>query len=156
MGERLSALARSLRTFVQGAVAAGALAAWEAAYTSVSGGTFDPRIVVMGVVTAVTGAVVTFAYNKIAPRLGLAESPSLEALIRAGRTLLQAAIAVGLVAIWDAGYAAITAGVFNPADIGKAAVAAAVTAVAAYLHNFFDAKAAENRGGPERPTRFAE
>lgn len=140
MGERLGALARALRTFVQGLGAVALVSGWEAAYTAVQGGTYDPRIVIMAVVTAVAGAVVTYVYNQFAPRLGVEGSPSLEGLVRAGRTLVQTVIAVGMIAVWDAVYALISAGNFNPADLGKAAVAAAVTSVVAYLHNLFEAK----------------
>lgn len=142
MGERLSALARALRTFAQGLGAAVLVAGWEAAYTAVSGGTYDPRLVIMAVVTAVAGAFVTYVYNQFAPRAGLDGSPSWEGLVRAVRTLVQTAVAVAMIAAWDAVYALITAGNFNPADLGKAAVAAAVTALVAFVHNTVEAKKA--------------
>lgn len=137
MGERFSAVARAIRTFVQGAVAAGALAAAEAVHTAITSGTFNPRFVIMAVITTVVGAVVTYVFNVVAPR-GTTAPPSVEGIVAFVRTGIQTIAAVGLVAAWDAIYALITGGVFNPADLGKAALAAGVTAVVAALHNMFD------------------
>lgn len=134
MGTKWEALVRAVRTFVQGAVAAGAIAAWEAGWTATQGGTFNPRLVVMAAVTAFAGAVVTFAWNHVAPKLRLSGSPSGEALARAGRTLAQAVVAVGLVAAWDSVYATVAGGNYNPRDIAAGAVTALVMSVVAYLH----------------------
>lgn len=142
--DRLSAFVRALRTFVQGLGAVALVAAWEAGYTAIQGGTYDPRLLVMAIVTAVSGAVVTFLFNKLAPAAGEPGSPSWEGLIRAARTLLQAVIAVGLVAGWDSVYATVTSGNYNPADIAKAAVVAAVMAVVSYLHNVVEGVKAKN------------
>lgn len=139
MGERFSAVARAIRTFVQGAIAAGALAAVEAVHTAITSGTFNPRFVVMAAITAIVGAVVTYVFNVVAPR-GTTATPSVEGIVSFVRTAIQTIAAVGLVAAWDAGYALITGGNFNPADLGKAALAAGATAVIAALHNMFDAK----------------
>lgn len=128
------AVVRAVRTFVQGAVAAGAVAAWEAGWTATQGGTFNPRLVVMAAVTAFAGAIVTFVWNWLAPRVGLPASPSLEALARAGRTVAQAIVAVGMVAVWDSVYATVTGGNYNPRDIVAGAVAALVMSVVAYAH----------------------
>lgn len=135
MADQLSAFVRALRTFVQGLGAVALVAGWEAVYTAVQGGTYDPRLLTMAGVTAVSGAVVTYLFNKIAPVVGDPSSPSLEGLLRAARTLAQTVIAVGLVAGWDSVYATVTGGNYNPADIAKAAVVAAVMAVVSYLHN---------------------
>lgn len=139
MGERFSALVRAIRTFVQGGIAVAALAAAEAVHTAITSGNFNPRYVVMAVVTMVVGAVVTYVFNVVAPR-GTTASPSVEGIIAFVRTGIQTIAAVGLVAAWDAVYALINGGVFNPADLGKAALAAGVTAVVAALHNLFDSK----------------
>lgn len=138
MADQLSAFVRALRTFVQGLGAVALVAGWEAVYTAVQGGTYDPRLLIMAAVTAVSGAVVTYLFNKIAPVVGDPSSPSLEGLLRAARTLAQTVIAVGLVAGWDSVYATVTGGNYNPADIAKAAVVAAVMAVVSYLHNVVD------------------
>lgn len=134
MSDKLSAFARAVRTFVQGVIATAGIAGLEALHTAVTNGTYDPRLLVMGVITAVTGAAVTYVFNIVAPRSG---TPSLEGLVTAVRTLIQTGAAIGLVAAWDAAYALITAGNFSPADLGKAAVAAGVTSVVAYLHSLF-------------------
>lgn len=140
MGDRFSAFVRALRTFVQGLGAVVLVAGWEAGYTALQGGTYDPRLLTMAVLTAVVGAGVTYVYNKIAPAHGMTGPATREGLLRALRTLVQTVVAVGLVAAWESVYAAVTGGMYNPADIAKAAVAAAVTAVVAYLHNTFEAK----------------
>src|SRR5687767_9173007 len=121
MGERFSAVARAIRTFVQGALAAGALAGAEALHTALSGGTFNPRFVVMGVITAVVGAVVTYVFNVVAPRGGTAPA-TVEGLVSFVRTAIQTIAAVGIIAAWDAVYALMTAGNFNPGDLWKAAL----------------------------------
>ena len=140
MAEGLSALVRALRTFGQGLGAAALVAGGEALHTALTSGTFDPRFVLMAVLTAVVGAAVTYAYNVIAPRVGVVGSSSLEGLLRAGRTLVQTVVAVGLMAGWDSLYASWTAGTYNPADIAKGALAALVTAVVAYVHNTVETK----------------
>jgi len=142
MREDLSAFVRALRTFGQGLVAAVLVAGGEALHTALTSGAFDPRFVVMAVLTAVVGAAVTYAYNIIAPKVGIEGSPSLEGLLRAGRTLVQTVVAVGLMSGWDSVYVTVTGGNYNPADIAKGAVAAVVTAVVAYLHNTVTAKKA--------------
>lgn len=142
MREDISALVRALRTFGQGLVAAVLLAGGEALNTALGSGSFDPRYLVMGVLTAVVGAAVTYAYNVIAPKVGIEGSPSLEGLLRGLRTLAQAVVAVGLMAGWDSVYATVTGGNYSPADIAKGAVAAVVTAVVAYVHNVFTARKA--------------
>jgi len=135
MGNTWSAFVRAVRTAVQGALAAGAIAAWEAAYTAWQGGTYNPRLLAMAIVTAGAGAVVTYLWNLTAPKLGLSGSPSVEALVRAGRTLAQAVVGVAFVALWDSLYAAWAGGVHNPRDLAAGTVAAVVTAVVSYLHN---------------------
>ncbi len=142
MGDRFSAFVRALRTFVQGLGAVVVVAGWEAGYTALQGGTYDPRLLTMAVVTAVAGAGVTYVYNKIAPAYGMTGPATREGLVRALRTLVQTVVAVGLIAAWDSVYASITGGLYNPADIAKAAVVAAVTSVVAYLHNTIEAKKA--------------
>lgn len=139
MGERFSAVARAIRTFVQGALAAGALAAAEAVHTAITSGSFNPRYVIMAIITAIVGAVVTYVFNVVAPR-GTTAPPSVEGIIAFVRTAIQTIAAVGLVAAWDATYALVSGGVFNPADLGKAALAAGVTAIVAALHNMFDSR----------------
>lgn len=135
MGAQWSALVRAVRTAVQGALAAGAIAAWEAAYTAWEGGTFNGRLVAMAVITAGAGAVITYLWNIVAPKLGLVDRPSVEAFVRAARTLAQAVVGIALVALWDSIYAAWLGGTHNPRDLAAGAVAAVVTAVVAYLHN---------------------
>lgn len=142
MREDLSAFVRALRTFGQGLIAAVLVAGGEALHTALTSGAFDPRFVVMAVLTAVVGAAVTYAYNIIAPKVGVEGSPSLEGLLRAGRTLVQTVVAVGLMSGWDSVYVTVTGGNYNPADIAKGAVAAVVTSVVAYLHNTVTAKKA--------------
>jgi Ni,Fe-hydrogenase I small subunit len=88
----------------------------------------------MAAVTAFAGAVVTFVWNWLAPRVGLTGTPSLEALARAARTVAQAVVAVGLVAVWDSVYATVTGGNYNPRDIVAGAVTALVMSVVAYAH----------------------
>jgi hypothetical protein len=139
MGERFSALVRAVRTFVQGALATGALAAAEAVHTALTSGQFNMRYVVVGVVTATVGAVVTYVFNIVAPR-GTTAPASVEGLVSFVRTAIQTLAAVGLVAAWDAVYALMTAGNFVPGDLWKAALAAGTTAVVAALHNMLDAK----------------
>lgn len=144
MGDRLSALVRALRTFAQGLAAAVLVAGGEALHTALTAGQFNVRFVVMAVLTAAVGAAVTYAYNVIAPKVGVSGSASWEGLLRAGRTLVQTVVAVGLMAGWDSVYATVTGGNYNPADIAKGAVAAVVTAAVAYLHNAVEAKKAAN------------
>ncbi len=148
MGERFSALVRAIRTFVQGAIAVGVLAAAEAVHTAITSGSFNMRYVVMGVITAVVGAVVTYVFNVVAPR-GTTATPSVEGIIAFVRTAIQTIAAVGLVAAWDAVYALVSGGVFNPGDLWKAAIAAGGTAIVAALHNTFDSK----NTGPTRLVR---
>jgi hypothetical protein len=144
MGERFSAVARAVRTFVQGALATGVLAAVEAVHTGVTSGQFNMRFVVTGVITAFVGAIITYLFNVVAPR-GTTAAPSVEGLVSFVRTAIQTIAAVGIIAAWDAVYALVTAGNFVPGDLWKAALAAGMTAVVAALHNTFDAK---NTRGP--------
>lgn len=139
MGERFSALARAVRTFVQGALATGALAMAESIHTSLTSGQFNMRFVVAGVITAFVGAVVTYVFNVVAPRKEMAPAGA-EGLIAFVRTAIQTLAAVGLIAAWDTVYAQMTAGVYVPGDLWKAALAAGTTAVVAALHNMLDAK----------------
>jgi hypothetical protein len=143
MGEGLSALVRALRTFLQGLAAAVLVAGGEALHTALTSGSFDLRFAVMAVITAAVGAAVSYAYNVIAPRVGVSGSPSWEGLLRAGRTLVQTVVAVGLMAGWDSIYATVTGGNYSPADIAKGAVAAVVTAVVAYLQVTFETSKAK-------------
>jgi hypothetical protein len=135
MQDRWNAFVRSVRTLVQGAITAGAVAAWEALHSAWTGGTYNVRLLTMAMVAAGAGAVVTYVFNLIAPRLGVTDSPSWEAFVRAGRTLVQTLVGVGAVALWDAVYATWTGGNHNPRDIVAAGAAAVGTAVVAYLHN---------------------
>lgn len=144
MGERFSAVARAVRTFVQGALATGALAAAEAIHTALTAGQFNMRFVVTGIITAFVGAVVTYVFNVVAPR-GTTAAPSVEGIVAFVRTAIQTVAAVGLIAAWDSVYALMTAGVFVPGDLWKAALAAGTTAVVAALHNMLDSK---NLRGP--------
>ncbi len=129
------AFVRSIRTLVQGALAAGAIAAWDALYATWQGGTYNPRVLTMAAVAAASGAVSTYVFNLVAPKLGESGSKSREAFIRAGRTLVQAVVGVATVALWDSLYVTWTSGVHNPRDIAIAAGAAVATAVVSYLHN---------------------
>lgn len=139
MSERLSALARAVRTFVQGVLATGALAAAEAIHTALTSGQFNMRFVVAGVVTAVVGSVVTYVFNVVAPRTeGVPATVS--GLLSFVRTAIQTIAAVGLIAAWDSVYALMTAGNFVPGDLWKAALAAGTTAVVAALHGMLDNK----------------
>lgn len=135
MNVKWEAFVRAFRTFVQGAVAAGVIAAWEAGYTAVQGGTYNPRLVIMAAVTAASGALVTYGFNFLAPKVGIVGAGSVEALVRALRTVVQTVVAVGLVALWDSVYATVTGGNYSPRDVVAAAVAAVATAVMSYLHN---------------------
>jgi hypothetical protein len=139
MASRFSAVARAVRTFVQGALATGALAAAEAIHSALTSGQFNMRYVVAGVVTAFVGAVITYVFNVVAPRRTEASS-SVEGLVTFVRTAIQTLAAVGLIAAWDAVYALMTAGTFVPGDLWKAALAAGTTAVVAALHGMFDAR----------------
>lgn len=139
MGERFSAVARAVRTFVQGALATGVIAVVESINTAMTSGQFNMRFVITGIVTAFVGAVVTYVFNIVAPRVTVA-APGLEGLIAFVRTLIQTAAAVGLVAAWDAAYALMTSGTFVLGDVWKSALAAGTTAVVAYLHNALDAR----------------
>lgn len=134
MRARLEALARAGRSLVQGAVAAGAVAAWQAAQAAFSGSGWQPRIIVVAAVTAAVTAGASFVYNTVAPRLGLAGSPNVEAFVRAGRTLLAGAVSTGLLAGWEAAYSAWQSGSYSPWIVGSAAATAAGTAVVAYVH----------------------
>ncbi len=130
-----NAFVRAFRTFVQGAVTVGAFAAWEAVWTAWQGGTYNARLLTMAGLTALVGAVVTYVYNIISPKIGMGDrSLSTDALLRAGRTIIQTVVAVGLVAGWDSVYATVTGGNYNPRDVTVAAVAAVSTAVISYLH----------------------
>ncbi len=142
MRDHITAFMRALRTFGQGLVAAVLLAGGEALNTALAGGTFDPRYVVMAVATAVAGAAVTYVFNKVAPLAGEPGSPSVEGIVRAVRTLVQTVAGVGIVAAWDAVYVSVTGGNYSPADIGKAALAAALAAVVAFVHNAATARKA--------------
>lgn len=148
MGERFSAVARAIRTFVQGALATGVLAVTESIHTGLTSGSFNMRFVAMGAITAFVGAVVTYLFNVVAPR-GTTAAPSVEGLIAFARTAIQTIAAVGIIAAWDAIYALATAGNFNPGDLWKAALAAGATAVVAALHNMLDAR----KVGPTRLAR---
>lgn len=152
MGERFSAVVRAIRTFVQGAIATGVIAGVEAINSALTSGQFNMRFVVTGVVTAFVGAVITYVFNVVAPRVTVA-APGLEGLIAFVRTLIQTAAAVGLVAAWDAVYALMTSGHFVVGDLWKTALAAGTTAVVAYVHNALDARKVPS--GPAR-TRLAE
>lgn len=140
MREGMSAVVRALRTFAQGVIAAALLAGGEALHTVLTSGAFNLRFGAMAVLTAMVGAGVTYVYNIIAPRAGVDGSPSWEGLLRAGRTLVQMVVAIGLMAAWDSVYASVTDGVYNPNDIVKGALAAVVTAVVAYLHTTAETK----------------
>lgn len=63
---------RALRTFVQGLLATGLTAAWEAAQAAVSANGFNVRLVLTAAVFAFVTAAVTYVYNLISPR----ETPS--------------------------------------------------------------------------------
>jgi hypothetical protein len=139
MGEKFSAVARAVRTFVQGALATGFLAAAEALHTGLTSGQFNMRFVVTGVITAFVGAIMTYVFNVVAPRTGVAPA-GVEGLIAFVRTAIQTLAAVGIIAAWDAVYALMTAGNFVPGDLWKAALAAGTTAGVAALHNMLDAK----------------
>ncbi|TQS29115.1 hypothetical protein [Microbispora sp. KK1-11] len=133
--DRIEALARAARSLVQGAIAAGGVAAWLALQTALAGGEFQPRIVIVAVVTAFITAAVSYLYNSIAPRLGIAGNPRIEALVRALRTLLAGAISTALLAAWETMYSAAQAGTFSPWVLGTAAASAGVTAFVAFVHN---------------------
>lgn len=126
---------RSVRTLVQGALAAGAIASWEALHTAWTDGTYNPRLLTMAGVAAFAGAISTYVFNRFAPELGVPGSKSKEAFVRMARTLVQGLAGVAAVALWDSLYATWTSGVTNPRDLAVAASAAVVTAVVAYLHN---------------------
>jgi hypothetical protein len=128
------ALARAARSLAQGAVAAGAVAAWQAGQAALQGGGFQPRIVVVAVVTAFVTAAASYGFTVVAPYLG-ATGPGLEALVRAGRTLLAGAVSAGLLAGWEAIYSAAQSGSFSPWILGTAGATAAVTAAVAFVHN---------------------
>ena len=129
------ATVRAVRSLVQGALAAGAVAAWQAVQAASEGSAFQPRILAVAVATAFVIAAVSYVYNIVAPRLGLADSVSTIALVRAGRTLLAGAVSTGLMAAWEAGYSAVQAGTFSPWIFLTAAASAAVTTVVAYVYN---------------------
>lgn len=149
MNDRWSAFVRSVRTLVQGAITAGAVAAWEALHSAWTGGTFNVRLLTMAALAAGAGAVATYFFNIVAPRLGVAGSPSWEALVRSGRTLLQALVGVTAIAIGDSVYATWTGGNHDPRDILMAAIAAVGTAVVAYLHNLFQRYEDRSQSGHE-------
>jgi hypothetical protein len=54
--------------------------------------------VIVAVVTAFITAAVSYVYNTLAPRFGVVGNARVEALVRAGRTLLTGAISAGLLA----------------------------------------------------------
>lgn len=133
--KRFEAIARALRSLAQGAVAAGAVAAWQAGQAALEGGGFQPRIIVVAAATAGVTATVSYVYNLLAPRFGISGSPRVEALVRAGRTLLAGAVSTGLLAGWEAAYSAYQSGAYSPWIVGTAAVSAAVTAGVAFVYN---------------------
>lgn len=131
---RLEAAARAGRSLIQGAFAAGAVAAVTAAQSALGDGAFQLRIVAIAVVTAFTTAAVSYVYTVVAPYVG-ASTPALESVVRASRTLLAGAVSTGLIAAGDAIYAAVQGGTFAPWVVGSAAVSAATTAIVAFVHN---------------------
>ncbi|WP_327047304.1 hypothetical protein OG320_05265 [Microbispora sp. NBC_01189] len=139
--DRFEAIARAARSLVQGGLAAGGVAAWLALQTALTGADFQPRIVIVAVVTAFITAAVSYVYNAVAPRLGLAGNPSVEAFVRAARTLLAGAISTALLAAWEAMYSAAQAGSFSPWVLGSAAASAGVTALVAFVHNLLRPRA---------------
>lgn len=134
MRARFEAVARAVRSLVQGAVAAAAVAAWQAGQAAFTDAGWQPRILVVAAVSAFITAVVSYVYNAVAPRLGMNGSPSVEAFIRAGRTLFAGAVSTGMLAAWDAASSAWQSGAFSLWVVGSAAVTAGVTAVVAYVH----------------------
>lgn len=146
---------RSVRSLVQGALAAGAIASWEALHTAWTSGTYNPRLLTMAGVAAAAGAVSTYVFNLFAPKLGESGSKTAEAFVRMGRTLVQGLVGVAAVALWDSLYATWTSGVTNPRDLAAAATAAVVTAVVAYLHNLVQpVKRPEVTSSRVTPTRI--
>lgn len=72
MSVNWEAFMRALRTFVQGLLATGLMAVWEAAQAAVSANGFNVRVVLTAAVFAFVTAAVTYVYNLISPR----ETPS--------------------------------------------------------------------------------
>lgn len=145
MKDRWEAFVRAVRTLVQGAGAAAAVAAWEAVSAAWSGGTYNARVLAIAAATAAASAVITYVYNLVAPHVGETGSASAEALVRAGRTLVQTLVGVAAVALWESVSAAWAGGVHNPRDLIVAGATAAGASVLAYLHNLIG-----SRSGPDR------
>lgn len=140
MRARFEAVARALRSLAQGAVAAAAIAAWQAAQAAFTDAGWQPRILVVAAITAAVTAAASYVYNWFAPRLGVS-GRGLEALVRAGRTLLAGAVATGALAAWDAVAASVQSGTWAPWVVGSAAATAGVTALVAFIHNAFRPRA---------------
>jgi len=144
MWNQVEAFARTLRAIAQGLITVAAFAAWEAGQAALAAHGWQPRTIAIAALTAGITAIVTYVYNLIAPRLGISGKPSVEGLVRAGRTLLAGALATGLVAAGEAILAAVQAGDFDVRVVGTSAAATFVTVVVAYIHNVIRPRTTQN------------
>lgn len=64
----LEGIVRALRTLLAGAISIGLVAAGEASYSAIQGGSFSPWVVAAAAWSAATTAVVAFVHNAVRPR----------------------------------------------------------------------------------------
>jgi hypothetical protein len=126
----------ALRTVLQGLVVTAVLAGWQAVQDAADPAHgFAAGAVARTALTAAGMAVLAYAGRLVLTRRAEPLTISLDALVRAGRTLLAGAAAVAVDAAVEAVRAyVLDGGPFQPARIASVALAAAGMALTAYAH----------------------
>lgn len=124
----------ALRTVLQGVLVTAAVAAWAAARSAATGGPVDWAHVGLVAAQAAVMAVVAYLGRALLERHITALPVNLDALVRAGRTLLAGAAATVLTAAYQAITVAVGHGTYDPATLARTAAVAAAMAAVAWAH----------------------